>query len=112
MTTLLPNGSRAIVDTRKIEDYCLNSAHPRGRHKARVFRDALDLERGDALWLRDALLAAALSHEAVQTSADRWGTYWRVDILLRRHEKRSVVRTIWIIRAGDDRPAFVTCWVL
>ena len=33
----LPNGERAIVDTRKLLEYCLNSEHPRGRNKARVF---------------------------------------------------------------------------
>jgi hypothetical protein len=37
----LSNANRAILDLRKIDDYCLNASHPRGRHKARVFRDAL-----------------------------------------------------------------------
>jgi hypothetical protein len=44
----LPNNDRAILDIRKIEDYCLNPAHPRGRHKAQVFRRALGIERADA----------------------------------------------------------------
>jgi len=43
MTERLPHGNEAILDIRKIEDYCLSSSHPRGRHKARVFREALDL---------------------------------------------------------------------
>src|SRR5712692_9511932 len=33
----LPNGEHAIVDIRKLLAYCLNSQHPRGRNKARVF---------------------------------------------------------------------------
>lgn len=33
----LPNGARAILDARKLVDYCLNPDSPRGRHKARVF---------------------------------------------------------------------------
>ena len=33
----LPNGERAIVDCRKLDEYCLNPHHPRGRNKARVF---------------------------------------------------------------------------
>src|SRR5450631_1872101 len=65
MTKRLPNGGQAILDMRKIEDYCLNPSHPRGRHKARVFREALDLQRSDASWLRDALLEAARSVEAI-----------------------------------------------
>jgi hypothetical protein len=108
----IPNGKNATIDIRKIEDYCLSPSHPRGRHKARVFRDALDLRRGDASWLRDTLLEAAPTGDAVQIATDRWGSHWRMDILLRRHQKQAVVRTAWIVRAGEDRPTFVTCWVV
>jgi hypothetical protein len=73
MTTRLPHSDRAILDIRKIEDYCLSSLHPRGRHKARVFREALDLQRSDAAWLRDILLEAARSNEASEVAADAWG---------------------------------------
>jgi hypothetical protein len=41
MSDTLPNGENAILDLRKLEDYCLSTEHARGRHKARVFRDAL-----------------------------------------------------------------------
>ncbi|MGB1110932.1 MAG: DUF6883 domain-containing protein [Gammaproteobacteria bacterium] len=33
----VPNADKVIVDIRKLTDYGLNYAHPRGRHKARVF---------------------------------------------------------------------------
>jgi hypothetical protein len=112
MTTHLPHSDRAILDIRKLEDYCLNASHPRGRHKARVFRDALDLSRGDASWLRDALLEAARSKEAWQLEADAWGTHWRLDVTVGRHGKSAVVRTIRIVRTGENVPRFVTCWVL
>ncbi len=29
----LPNAESAILDLRKLSDYCLDSAHPRGRNK-------------------------------------------------------------------------------
>jgi hypothetical protein len=112
MTTRLPFGAEAILDIRKIEDYCLNPRHPRGRHKARVFRDALDLERRDAAWLRNALLESARSGEAVQVAADAWGAHWRVDATITRQGKRAVVRTLWIVRTGERVPRFITCWVL
>jgi hypothetical protein len=108
----LPHGKGAILDIRKIEHYCLNPLHPRGRHKARVFRDALDLQRADAPWLRDAILNAALVEEAVEIAADEWGLHWRLDAALRRHGKTAVVRTIWLVRAGERVPRFVRCWVL
>lgn len=70
MTTHLPRGAEAILDLRKIEDYCLSPTHPRGRHKARVFRESLDLQRSDASWLSAELLAAARSGEAIQIGVD------------------------------------------
>ena len=112
MTTRLPRSDEAILDIRKMEDYCLSPSHPRGRHKARVFREALDLERSDAAWLRDVLLDAARSSEVSEVAVDAWGTHWRLDATIRRHGKSAVVRTIWIVRTGELVPRFVTCWVL
>lgn len=77
--TPLPHGDQAILDIRKIEDYCLDSLHPRGRHKARVFRDSLDLQRSDAGWLRGVLLEAARASEASPIAVDPWGIHWRCD---------------------------------
>lgn len=112
MKTHLPHGDKAVLDIRKIEDYCLSLAHPRGRHKARVFRDALDVGRDDAAWLRDVLLDVARDGEAIRLPSDIWGSYWSVDATVRRHGKSAVVRTVWIIRTGESVPRFVTCWVL
>lgn len=112
MTAQLPNADRAILDIRKLEDYCLSPSHPRGRHKARVFRDALGLDQGDAAWLRAALLAAAATGEAVPLTTDAWGTYWQLDVVIRRQRKRAVVRTLWIVRTGEDLSRLVTCWVV
>jgi hypothetical protein len=61
----LPGGSLAIVEISKLRDYCLDSHHPRGRHKARVFRAALDLGPSDADLLQAALLQAAREQDAV-----------------------------------------------
>ncbi len=61
----LPNPENAVVETRKLRDYCLSPEHPRGRHKARVFASALGLTVDDSQELRRALLAAALSEEAL-----------------------------------------------
>src|SRR5262245_57897507 len=111
MTTFLPQGDEAILDIRKIEQYCLNPSHPRGRHKARVFREALDLRQSDAPWLRDVLLEAARLGEVVQFAVDTWGNHWRLDVTIRRQGKSAVIRRIWIVRAGESVPRFVTCWV-
>jgi len=59
----LPNGERAMVDIRKLQEYCLNSQHPRGRNKARVFA-SVGIRETDAEELRMALLAAASKADA------------------------------------------------
>ena len=108
MTMRLPHSDEAVLDIRKIEDFCLSPSHPRGRHKARVIREAIDLQRGDAAWLQDALLEVARSSEASRVAADAWGTQWRFDATIRRQGKSAVVRTIWIVRTGESVPRFVT----
>jgi hypothetical protein len=108
----LPNAERAILEIRKIADYCLSSVHPRGRHKARVFRDALELNQDDAEWLRVELLDGVRRGEATELSSDDLGGRWRVDVPVARQGKSVVVRTVWIVRSGEQVPRFVTCWVL
>ena len=112
MTERLPYGNEAILDIRKIEDYCLNSSHPRGRHKARVFREALNLQRSDAAWLRSVLLETAHSSDASPIAVNPWETHWRLDATVTRQGKSAVVRSTWIVRTGESVPRFVTCWVL
>lgn len=111
MMQRLPHSDDLILDVRKIEDYCLSPTHRRGRHKARVFRQALDLGPGDAAWLRDSILEVARSEDAQPIATNEWGVQWRLDVTVRRHRKSAVVRTIWIVRTGEDIPRFVTCWV-
>jgi hypothetical protein len=108
----MPNRERAIVDVRKLEDYCLSASHVRGRHKARVFRQALALDRPDASWLRAALLEAARTSEATETEVDEFGSRWQIDLTLTRYGRTAVVRSIWIIRTGEDLPRFISAWVL
>ena len=54
----LPNAERAIIDIRKLRDYCLNSFHDEGQHKARLFATTLGMTADDAESLRDLLLEA------------------------------------------------------
>jgi hypothetical protein len=102
----------AVFDLDKLERYCLDPRHPRGRHKARVFRQSLGLERADAAWLKSALLQGAQTGDAVLIASDDFGERFRIDIPLTRQERRAVVRTIWIVRTDEDFARFVTCWVL
>ena len=107
----LPNGDRAILDVRKLDEYCLSDTHPRGRHKARVFRAALGLRAEDAAWLREVLLDAARTADAQCIAHDDWGDQWRLDVTVARGGRTAVVRTMWLVRRGETLPRFVTGWV-
>jgi hypothetical protein len=107
----LPNADRAILDIRKIENYCLNALHPHGRHKARAFRAALGIGSAEAEWLRGCLLDGVRIYDATQIGSDRFGSRWRVDIAVSHDESQATVRSVWIIRIGEAVPRLVTCWI-
>jgi hypothetical protein len=86
----LPNAGNAYLNIRKIADDCLSPVHPRGPHKARVFRETLGLARNDAEWLRTALLDGVRHGEPTQLSSDDLGSRWRVDVPVMRHGKSVI----------------------
>ena len=104
--------ARAFVDIAKLRDYCLDSPHPEGRHKARVFRSALDLTEDDAEELRQSVLDQVAQAETVPGETDEYGSRYLVDFELTRGSKKARVRTTWIVRRNEDFPRLATCYVL
>lgn len=78
----LPNVERAVVSIVKLRDYSLNPQHDAGKHKARVFKAALGLTTDDAEWLREKILSAVKSEEAVARPVSPFGVNFTVDTLL------------------------------
>jgi len=78
----LPNAEQAVVDVKKLRDYCLNVHHPRGRHKARVFASSLGIVATDAEILRRELLAAAVTEDAQLIEANEYGQRYQLDLML------------------------------
>lgn len=107
----LPNGERAIVDSRKLEGYCLNPHHPRGRNKARVFA-SVGIYPADAEMLREALLAAARTAEARTGISNPYGHRYIVAFDLVRPARTVRIRSTWILRFGEDSPRLTSCYVL
>ena len=112
MAASFPNSALAVIDLRKLRDNCLNPEHPRGCHKAAVFREVLGLTRDDAIWPCDAFLVAARAEEAVLVNQDVWGDPWRVDGKMTRHGRTVMVKSLWLVRTGDYLPRFVSGWIL
>lgn len=70
---LIPNAENAVVDIRKLRNYCLNSEHEDGKHKARLFSSILGMTADDAEELRQILLKVIQTHEAQVGRQDEFG---------------------------------------
>lgn len=71
--TLIPNAENAVVDIRKLRDYCLSPEHDDGKHKARLFLSILGMTADNAEELRQILLEVIKNHEARLGRQDEFG---------------------------------------
>ncbi len=108
----MPNAERAVVDIEKLRDYCLSPDHPRGRHKARVFAAALGLTADHAELLRDALLEAARTQDAVLVDQDGYGARYVIEFTMEGPAREGRVHSSWIVRRSEDFPRLTSCYVL
>jgi len=107
----LPNYENAIISVEKLRDYCLNDEHYRGKHKARVFKSALGLERKDANLLKKIIEEAIKTNDAVETFKDEYGIRFTVDITYSYKDKQTVIRTLWIVKSNEHFPRLTTCYI-
>jgi hypothetical protein len=107
---LLPNFESAEIDPRKLTHYALDSGHPEGRHKARVFLSALGLTIADCDWLANAVLNNLQTSSAVLQSDTKWGRIYRVDMDIVRGQRCAKVRTGWLCTSEATR--LLTCFVI
>ena len=108
----LPNAERAFVDMRKLSDYCLSTEHPRGQHKARVFRSVLGWTADQTEDVRRQLLEAVQREDAGFLGADDYGQRYALDFPVQASGTVTTVRSLWIIRHGEDFPRFTSCYIL
>jgi hypothetical protein len=108
----LPNGHIAIVPIEKLRDYCLNSEHDVGSHKAYVFVSVLGLTKNEAEFLQQRLLDVAHFYEAVATKRDSYGQRYIIDFELTTHRGSAIVRSTWIILANENFPRLTSCYIL
>jgi len=107
----LPNGDRALLDT-KLEEYVLNPFHRYGRHKARVFDSILGIVPANAGMLRNALLdAAATSDRADRRGDNGFGEIYVLRFPVSTERASAIVTSVWIIRHGEDFPRLTTCYI-
>lgn len=106
----VPDAENAVVEIRKLRDYCLSSTHEHGRHKARLFAAAFDMTLDDAQEFRNVLLEAVKTHDAQLGRRDVYGQRYIVDFWLEWRGKQATVRSAWIIEHGSDSPRLTSCY--
>jgi hypothetical protein len=113
-STLARHFSDIIVSIEKLQAYCLSETHPRGRHKARVFKARLGLRAEHAHRLAEALVEAVStrSGEMVPGDSDAYGERYTLDFDMTTASGAATIRSGWIVRRGEDVLRFVSCFVL
>jgi len=109
---MLPFAERAQADDSKFLGYCLNTEHPYGKHKARVFRSALGITSSEWEILRDTVLSAVLLNSAIHEGRNSYGEIYVVDFEMTYQAKTATIRTSWIIDDGENFPRLTSCYVL
>ena len=89
----LPNREAAVVDIRKMREYCLSKEHPRGRHKAQMFEIALGITAEHSEELQEALKRAARSEDVSIGTTDLYGTRYIIDFGCERNGKSARIRS-------------------
>ncbi len=108
----IPNAEHAIVDIRKLRDYCLNPQHNKGKNKARLFASLLGMNSNDAEELRNALLEAVRRQDAQLAEKDAYGQRYTLDFTLTWQDKQATIRSGWIIETDSDLPKLTTAFPL
>jgi uncharacterized protein DUF6883 len=107
---ILPGADKIMVEREKIVEYLLNAMHPDNGGKARFFL-GLGFDRNEWQPLAAALRKAAESHPVSKSMASPHGMKYIVDARIETPGgKTPMVRTVWIIDLGVDRPRLVTAY--
>lgn len=107
---VLPNATKAVIDSAKVRDYLLSSSHPIGRFKQPFFV-ALGYSRDQWQQLEADLLELAASGDARIGQKTEYGQKYEVRSRLEGPSGKSAeVVSIWIILEDEEIPRFVTAF--
>ncbi|MEO0540538.1 MAG: DUF6883 domain-containing protein [Cyanobacteria bacterium P01_A01_bin.105] len=105
----LPNGERAELGD-KLERYCLNPYHQKGKDKAILFRNRLGITLDNKGVLASALLAAALAEDAMLRQRSRYGDQYNLRFFMQTDVGQSWILSCWIVRLGEDFPRLTNAY--
>lgn len=106
----LPGAERAIVSPDKVREYLLSPANPRAKGKAAFFQ-ALGFSLDEWGVLQSALLDMAQNGLATPGQVSEFGTKYEIHgTIVGPIGRQAVIRTVWIVDAGEDYPRLVTAY--
>jgi len=111
--TRLPNSDRAVIAIEKLRDYALNEEHSKGKHKARVFRSMLGINRTHAGTLAELIRATLDTAPAEQGATLEHGESWRTwHEIVGLNAQSAIVTVGWILKPNTKQtPELVTCYI-
>jgi hypothetical protein len=107
----LPNGDRAVVDDRKLLQFILSPSHPHGRTHAHLFDRLLGINLTNADVLRQALLQAAATGDAILGEMSDFGQKYEIRFTFSGPRGVYNVLSVWMIESSGDVPRLVTAYI-
>ncbi len=108
----IPNADNAIIDLGKLQDYCLNPEHDKGKHKAKLFSSILGMKSENAEELRQILFEIIKTHEAQLGKRDDYGQRYTLDFPIEWQNRKATLRSGWIIEHNVGVPRLTSCYPL
>ena len=108
----IPFAENAQIDIRKLKNYCLNSTHDEGKHKARLFLAAFGMTSEHSYELRNILLKKIITGDAKLGRRDEYGQRYILDFVMTWNGKQATVRSGWILEHNSQTPRLTTCYPL
>jgi len=106
----LPNKDQAVVEREKVRDYLLSPSHPTGKGKAEFFT-SMGFQREAWEVLADALRQMARDCPVTKSMTSLHGQKYIVDgVLVTPGGQLPLIRTVWVVDVGGDRPRLVTAY--
>ena len=108
----LPNPDKAYIDDNKLVGYSLNFSHSEGQHKARVFKAALGFTVENVAELKNGLLEAVKTYDAIPDQSHQYGQEYIIDFPMTHNNKTAIINSVWLIRYTENFPRLVTAYIL
>lgn len=96
----------------KLLDYCLNPSHPDGKHKARVFKSALNINQTNFELLKTSIIREIKNVNVNLLEQNDFGSLYYADLIITNDKLSAIVRTCWIIKIDEDFPRLTSCFVI